>query len=199
MINETKSFASLGPTLLARKGGARPAMRPQLSPLLGAHALNPDLDQLEDLGWNDMGDVEDETHGAEIVPIGLSPMGADAAAEAAFDDESEEAEASAVWSDYAPVTPPIAMAEFPPEPQVRRQQQALSASVRSELPQRRSAADHGRRAAFTLRLDAQRHLKLRLASTVRNCSAQQLVTQALDQFLANIPELETLAAHVNRD
>src|SRR5690606_10898363 len=161
---------------------------------------DPDLDQLEDLGWNDMGDVEEEAHEAEIVPIGLSPMGYDAAVEAAFDDESEEAEAGAAWTDFAPVTPAIAMAQLPPEPEVRRQQQVLSASVRSDMPRpRRSATDHGRRAAFTLRLDAQRHLKLRLASTVRNCSAQQLVTQALDQFLASIPEIETLAAQVQRD
>jgi predicted RNA-binding Zn ribbon-like protein len=57
----------------------------------------------------------------------------------------------------------------------------------------------GRRAAFTLRLDAKRHLKLRLASTVRNRSAQQLVTEALDRFLDAIPEIEALAAQVQRD
>ena len=56
-----------------------------------------------------------------------------------------------------------------------------------------------RRAAFTLRLDAKRHLKLRLASTVKNRSAQQLVTQALDKFLAEIPEVEALAAQVKRN
>ena len=32
-MNEPKPFASLGPTLLARKGGAKPAMRPQLAPM----------------------------------------------------------------------------------------------------------------------------------------------------------------------
>ena len=32
------SFASLGPTLLARKGGAKPAMRPQLAPLVADEA-----------------------------------------------------------------------------------------------------------------------------------------------------------------
>ena len=56
MMSEA-SFASLGPTLLARKGGAKPAMRPQLTPLpedLSALAALAD-EQLEDLGWNDMG------------------------------------------------------------------------------------------------------------------------------------------------
>jgi hypothetical protein len=47
--------------------------------------------------------------------------------------------------------------------------------------------------AFTLRLDKDRHLKLRLASAVSNQSAQLLVTEALDEFLKTIPELEALA------
>lgn len=54
----------------------------------------------------------------------------------------------------------------------------------------------GKRSAFTLRLDAERHLKMRLASTMQNCSSQTLVTQALDAFLADIPELDTLAAQM---
>ena len=51
-------FASLGPTLLARKGGAKPAMRPQFAPLVAAEEEIAALadEQLEDLGWNDMGD-----------------------------------------------------------------------------------------------------------------------------------------------
>ena len=32
-MSEPKPFASLSPSLLARKGAARPAMRPQLMPL----------------------------------------------------------------------------------------------------------------------------------------------------------------------
>ena len=61
-------FASLGPTLLARKGGAKPAMRPQIAPLVQDEAELAALadEQLEDLGWNDMGDHEG---GADIVPI----------------------------------------------------------------------------------------------------------------------------------
>ena len=48
-------FASLSSTLLARKGGAKPAMRPQsavLGPVDGVAAAA----NLEDLGWNDMGE-----------------------------------------------------------------------------------------------------------------------------------------------
>lgn len=61
---------------------------------------------------------------------------------------------------------------------------------------RRSAASQGKRAAFTLRLDAERHLKMRLASTMQDMSAQALVTEALDRFLSEIPELDAIAAQV---
>ena len=36
-------FASLGPSLLARKGGAKPAMRPQVAPLAAPVAGGDDL------------------------------------------------------------------------------------------------------------------------------------------------------------
>ena len=49
------------------------------------------------------------------------------------------------------------------------------------------------KAAFTLRLDPSRHLKLRLACAVTGRSAQQLVTRALDELLASMPELEAMA------
>ncbi len=62
----------------------------------------------------------------------------------------------------------------------------------------RAAASGNRRAAFTLRLDPERHLRLRLASTISGQSAQNLVTQALDAMLAEMPEIETLAAQVKR-
>jgi hypothetical protein len=52
----------------------------------------------------------------------------------------------------------------------------------------------GRKAAFTLRLDAARHLRLRLACAVQNRSAQTLVTDALDQWLDSLPDVARLAA-----
>ena len=65
-MGEPKAFASLSSGLLARKGAARPAMRPQ-----GFGGQNGA--GLEDLGWNDMGfeppkpaiaPVRDEDHDA---------------------------------------------------------------------------------------------------------------------------------------
>ncbi|HSM53613.1 MAG TPA: hypothetical protein VK839_05480 [Erythrobacter sp.] len=140
------SFASLSPTLLARKGGAKPAMRPQLAPIPDASTAN-----LEDLGWNDRGGEEH----ANVVQ--LTPPSNDEA------------------------------------PAIRL------ASARTSEPAKRSAASkRGKRAAFTLRLDAQRHLKLRLAATIKGESAQQIVTDALDQLLAEIEDLDTLAAKMTR-
>ena len=51
----------------------------------------------------------------------------------------------------------------------------------------------GRKAAFTLRIEAERHLRLRLACAVQNRSAQQILTAALDGFLAALPDVERLA------
>ncbi|WP_272916791.1 hypothetical protein [Alteraurantiacibacter aestuarii] len=40
---------------------------------------------------------------------------------------------------------------------------------------------------------------MKLASAVLGASAQQLVTRALDQMMAEMPEIEALAAQVTRD
>jgi hypothetical protein len=197
MMSEPKTFASLGPTLLARKGGAKPAMRPQVAPINGvggalAQAVLDDLEEeLDDLGWNDMGEDEDElTHEAQVIALTPSPPNPEAEAESRVVDAVARAE----------------MAAAAGEPEVLRQQRDVIAQIGGQKretnhrePARRKAADIGRRAAFTLRLDARRHLKLRLASTVKNRSAQQLVTAALDKYLAEIPEIEALAAQVSRD
>jgi hypothetical protein len=194
-MSEPKTFASLGPTLLARKGGAKPAMRPQLAPLTGmagaqaAQAVAPDLDELEDLGWNDMGQDDDEAHDpilheAQVFSLTPAPQNPEAEAQSRVVDAAARAE----------------MAAKAGEPDVLRQRRNVvtSIGVSGRETTRRQPVD-SRRAAFTLRLDAKRHLKLRLASTVKNRSAQQLVTAALDKYLAEIPEIEALAAQVTRD
>jgi hypothetical protein len=59
--------------------------------------------------------------------------------------------------------------------------------------ERGAALKDGRKAAFTLRLDAVRHLRLRLACTIDNRSAQAVVVEALDRFLETKPGLDDLA------
>jgi hypothetical protein len=191
-----RSFASLSPTLLARKGAARPAMRPQLQPLRQFHetASRP----LDDLGWNDMGH--------DAAEPAVAP---ETATEAA---EPQTADVVAIHPAAEPATPEPAV------PEVVRQQDAIverlveapapvaapakapiKAPAKAAAPapkSRRSALSDGRRAAFTLRLDGERHLKLRLACVTTGRSAQQLVTEALDRLIADLPEVAELAAKV---
>jgi hypothetical protein len=49
-----------------------------------------------------------------------------------------------------------------------------------------------------LRLDRERHFRLRLAAMIQGVSAQALVTEALDALLAQFDELDTIAAHLRR-
>jgi hypothetical protein len=132
-MNDPKPIASLSPALLARKGGAKPAMRRQVQP-----SSEITSGQLEDLGFNDFG--------AEVVQ--LNP--------------------------------------------------GRSARVAARARPRRSALADGRSAAFTLRLDAERHLKLRLACTLEGRSAQQLVTDALDQMISSIPDVAQMAVQARK-
>jgi hypothetical protein len=218
-------FASLGPTLLARKGGAKPAMRPQVAPLVADQAAVPE-EALEDLGWNDMGHED----GANIVPISADVVAdeftanpgpvvrrqqrrleervlADAAmtgpddcdeeydedeapvyGEAYLDsDETDEDESEEAAFAPAPAPAPVPAPAPAPVPAPAPQPVRLSA-----------AAAAARRAAFTLRLDADRHLKLRLAATMQGVSAQALVTEALDRLLAEYDDLDVIANHLKR-
>lgn len=177
-MNEPRTFASLSPTLLARKGSAKPAMRPQLAPLQQFNEAT--ARQMDDLGWNDMGG-EDE-NAASLVP------------------QAEIVPLKGVSHD-APDTPPVEAepAHVPPEkPVVLRQREAAAAGIARHDGPRRSALAEGRRAAFTLRLDAERHLRLRLACAVNNRSAQQIVTEALDALLDEMPEIAALAERARK-
>ena len=232
MMSEA-SFASLGPTLLARKGGAKPAMRPQLTPLtsnLSEMAAIAD-EQLEDLGWNDMGGENDDNDGE---PALIFPSKRASGAEAAFgfnDDATEDEMGEGAETGPHPIIAPLAGAEIveliPNTPQGRQpanedaqdstaedvahgsaqiKQPSTDDGHAQKSPLAKKAArrsrkkdDSARRAAFTLRLDTDRHLKLRLASTIQGISAQALVTEALDALLTNIEDLDTLVAQMKRD
>jgi len=125
----TPVFASLTASLLARKGGARPAMR--RADALLAEPGNDPIDQ-DSLGWNDFGP-------GDAVPEVLRRI---------------EGIATLLAKPLGPVVP----------------------------------ADAGKRRAFTLRLDAERHQRLRRAGMLLNRSAQSVVTEALDRFLSEIPD-----------
>ncbi len=164
-MNEAKPFASLSSTLLARKGQAKPAMRPQ-----GFHMTHDASFQIDsfqnqdhdDLGWNDMGH--------DVAPVVLHPT---------------------VQSEPAPVTPVVVR-------QQRELEQEFAASVAAAVTPRAAPTPRARpgshgKSAFTLRLDSERHLRLRLVCAVQHRSAQQIVTQALDEFLDRQPDNAALA------
>jgi len=243
------SFASLSPSLLARKGGAKPAMRPQHGGMLGAIGGAPEDNHassegsLDDLGWNDMGD-------ADVIQLTPAPVNKQTAAEARDIDEQAGAKLAEFASPQSPArdqqnvlaqrieskSPPImsdaimsdedcsddedfeatnfaeteqqeeAFGAFAAEEELAVEKTVVAAPVavravtatKPPRAHRVSAAEQGKRAAFTLRLDPERHLKLRLASTIRGRSAQQIVTDALDALLGDMPDLEPLAAQVRR-
>lgn len=202
MAAEPKPFASLSSGLLARKGAARPAMRPQ--------GFGQGGSGLEDLGWDDMGfeppkpaeAPRDETHdafGEDVVehprshPTGLTPIGspvhtqqAEIAGHFGSDEDEEVDETAEVFDGEAEIP-------LTPAPVV-----AAPAVAPRRAPRARSAPGSKGKAAFTLRLDPGRHLKLRLACAVNGRSAQQLVTDALDQLLEHMPELDAMAEKAKR-
>ena len=103
------------------------------------------------------------------------------------DADGEDAQAPVVKAHV-----PIAKAE--PAPAAKAE--PVPVARRPRKP--RAAPGSKDKAAFTLRLDPQRHLKLRLACAVSGRSAQLLVTQALDELLAAMPELEAMAEKAKR-
>lgn len=248
VMHEPKAFASLSSGLLARKGGAKPAMRPQGFGQMGA--------SLEDLGWNDMGfeapkptvapqprDADHDAFGDAVAeqPIrnpvsALTPSPTVASPLASTPPASTQAIASSVHSHQADLrqqfgdasvldasdagddgetdqggsedhrgvadeTQPTAVAVEPvvhagapvPTPSIKPRIVAVQ-SAASARP--RAAKGMGPKAAFTLRLDAQRHLRLRLACALHGRSAQMMVTEAVDRLLATFPELDTIAGQL---
>lgn len=175
MLGSAKPAASLSSGLLARKGQARPAMRAQ-----GFVGLNPGT-SLDDLGWNDMGsEAFDPAPITEQVPPVL-------------------AQRQVLAEEFLPQPQPVAQPEAVEEPvavpePVQPAPRPVSTATASRIG-REVAAKKGK-AAFTLRLDTERHLKLRLASALSGRSAQMLVTEALDAFLETLPEVGALAGQL---
>lgn len=184
MFGTPKPTASLSSSLLARKGQARPAMRPQ-----GFVGLNPATAQ-EDLGWNDMGD--DAAHVQHFAPEPQPiqhpvPKPQVLRQIEQLDERFSKPEPAPQQAAPQPVVEP----QPAPTPVAKRQ--ALPPIAAERLA--REVAKKSK-AAFTLRLDNDRHLRLRLASAVTNRSAQQIVTEALDAFLESLTEVEALARQV---
>jgi len=185
------SFASLGPTLLARKGGAKPAMRPQLAPLPEMTGSAAD-EQLEDLGWNDMG-TEDE-----VLVDGAKTGSAKDSSESGQVVSITNSAKRVAANDTPDIDPETALIQTKPA-SVKTKAAAKKATKPKAKPTAAAKpSKNARRAAFTLRLDTDRHLKLRLAATMQGISAQALVTQAIDATFSEIEDLDSLVNRMKR-
>lgn len=189
----SKPAASLSPSLLARKGGAKPAMRPQFHSLPDPNEATARDMSFEDLGWNDMGEIDPIDPVAQLTAMPQSPAVADED-QASHDLGLTPMAGEVVQLNGSPVldSRPAANSNSP----VLDQHRKIAKSLVQPPVRRKSAFASGKRTAFTFRIDPDRHLKLRLASTISNRSAQQLMTEALDRLLDEMPELDALASKV---
>lgn len=217
-MGEPKPLASLSAGLLARKGGARPAMRRQP---LGSGPAPLNSMGYDDLGWNDMGyDVDPDQTAEPARMLDLKPLltgsvlAHNVEAEHAVDDSAHLEPAQEFSGEYAGefVAPADDYGVEPFEaevPEVVRQQESLIervAAVARKVEARPAPAPKKERAprtlrarekaAFTLRLDAERHLRLRLASAVTNRSSQVILTDLLDEYLSSLPEIDAMASRL---
>ncbi|TPG12647.1 hypothetical protein [Sphingomonas oligophenolica] len=189
MTPNAKPFASLSSGLLASKGHARPAMRSQ--GFGGFGGVNQGLD---DLGWNDMG----QNDALPLDTPSIAPTRVDL-------PRAEPARSPEPVRSPEPTNNHVVEAALPVPP-VLVEREALKATIEAPSVERsvsvptatrlRKETEHQAKAAFTLRVDATRHLKLRLASALTNRSAQDLVTQALDALIDSVPEVATLVAQL---
>ena len=211
-MSEPKPLASLSSGLLARKGGAKPAMRRQG---INFPDTSPDFneDHDDDLGWNDMGyDINPDHAEGNGEEIHHNPLAGAIPQPVPAVRRQQEEIAAKLGTKPEPEPQPQATNQALPVPPAPLSISREVAPLAENSAVVKAARDHQRKtkqsrpatksrarkakAAFTLRLDPDRHLKLRLATAVKNVSAQQLVTKAVDEYLRTIPELEALAERV---
>jgi hypothetical protein len=204
-MGEPKPLASLSAGLLARKGAARPAMRRQP---LGSGPAPMAGTGYDDLGWNDMGYDVDPVQSSEPADlVDLKPLLAGSVPE--HNVEAEQAVGDSIGHEIAEEWQFEEEAAAPPPiPEIVRQQESLSERVAAvarkvearpaepKAPRAPRTLRAREKAAFTLRLDADRHLRLRLASAVTGRSSQVILTELLDDYLASLPEIDAMASRV---
>lgn len=179
--HEPRGAASLTAGLLARRGAARPAMRRQPIGTMNPASLN------EDLGWNDMGtDLNHENQMAGLHEP--APMPAPTPTNMARREPEPLPETGPAAAPVSPIAQQIAV--------LAERIGTKTAAPEKNPPRAAELPGASRKAAFTLRLDTERHLRLRLMSALSNRSAQHLLIEALDALIARDDELKALADQV---
>lgn len=206
MMSQPKSFGSLSGSLLARKGGARPAMRPQAF----RFDEGDESAAQDDCGWNDMGaDMLTPEQREQLLPAKNENITSIVSAPVREADEHDGGDAPFVHDQQRALEKSLsdgsadlereADCESPADPVDDSEQAAYLARLQAEVgdedeaetaeaaparrKQPRAAPGSKAKAAFTLRLDKALHLKLRLACAFKHTSAQKLLTAALAEYL----------------
>lgn len=132
-----------------------------------------------------------------LAPVAVAPVSAPAAPVAYIPiAHAPREDVSPMRADLPPVVHQqrVLAEEFAPEaPSKPKAPVVLETAAPAALPtvvktvRTRAAPGSRGKAAFTLRLDAERHLKLRVVCALRHRSAQQIVTEALDAYLSKQP------------
>lgn len=223
MSDNHRGFASLSSGLLARKGTARPAMRrPQALHAPAPHEQERE-EEHDDLGWNDMGyDVDPPKEDSHRRPAPVNPLAAaipvvtpevkrqqdEIAAKLSLASDHEELsgregqpdrkeqEAASVEEEVSTDTPSVEASRLP---EVEPDAVEAPISIKKVDASRSGVASRPTqkgKVAFTLRLDAERHLRLRLATAIEGVSAQKFVARALDRALSEVEELDAIIEHM---
>lgn len=210
-MSEAKPFASLSSGLLARKGAAKPAMRrPNAN-------INPDYvpdNGQDDCGWNDMGydvdpDISKEAPAEK--PVNLLANAIEQprpevkqqqdriAAQLQAINEGETAKTEVPAQPLiAPEVPSTQSKTAVENIEVKKPTSLIKTTVKKPRVSKKAGTAKAR-AAFTLRLDPERHLKLRLACAIDNISAQKFVTEALDKKLSEMEQVDHLSGQINEN
>jgi hypothetical protein len=183
------AFGEVVPAHPHNLGGLTPVESPvhkQQAELTGRlSSYSPEDAGEEEEEFDETAELYDASEANEASPVFESTEAYEAEQPEAEEIEPEPLELRTVSEPVTFVAPPVPV-ETVRAPAPRRPQKSRAAPGSKE------------KAAFTLRLDADRHLKLRLACAIGGRSAQMLVTEALDQLLASMPELDAMAEKAKR-
>jgi predicted DNA-binding protein len=188
---QAKPVGSLSSSMLARKGDARPGQRympepgleiPERSRLIkfGSDMLSS-LPPVQDISVHQVDVFEPFTDAHEFVGYDSLP-----------DEAQIEAVVPDVHANAKPMIVPIVALEIPDAEPDSEIEQEWKPPVKMVLK-------GTRKSAFTLRLDAERHLRLRLLSAHQHRSAQQIVIEAVDRFLADVFDPLMASGRLSRD
>ena len=188
-----KPAASLSSGLLARKGMAKPAMRRQLPSLFGTRSNNVSTHDLDDLGWNDMGDEAHTPANHGLVNHGATghEMSSDVGSKPAVIEQREALyenfgrritfDSSVNFAPSSSGSDDTHEAEDDQDAKPEHDEEnsfSLKAMRQTVASYQQASGDH----SITLRLSEIRHARLQNISNSRRSSTQMIVIEAIDLY-----------------